>query len=394
MVLVKGSRPAKLEKVVDLLLTPLSPARVYVDLDKLSENLDRLRGLVGPSVKLMPVVKSFGYGLDSRKLAETFEASGADYLGVAYPDEGVALRRHGIHLPIMVQNVLPHEASKVVEHRLDAQISDLDTARRLGAHAQAYGREVGLHLKVDTGMGRAGVLPRAARELAAALVEVPGCKLVGLMTHLAAADEEAHDEFTRAQIASFRELRDDLQDDGIEFEVVHAANSAGSVRFPESHFSMVRSGIGLVGYLDLDAPEESPFAPIIRFVSQVVGVRELPPGHPVGYGLSWRASEGHRRLAVVAVGYNDGYPRHLSNKGWMMIAGTRCPVVGKVCMDVTMVDISDVSDEVSLGDEVVVYGTEPEEPDLADMAALAGTIPYELLTRISPRVRRIYRRER
>lgn len=390
MVLVKGSRPARLEETVNLLLTPLAPAKVYVDLEQLAENLDTLRTLVGPGVQLMPVVKSFGYGLDSRKLAETYEASGADALAVAYPDEGVMLRKHGVKLPIMVQNVLFHEVSKVVEHRLDAQIADLELAKRLGAHASAAGRSVSVHLKVDTGMGRAGVSVREACGLARALKGVSGVDLVGLMTHLAAADEAQHDEFTRGQIAAFAAVRDELEREGMTFRYVHAANSAGAVRFPEARFSMVRSGIGLVGYLDMEAPETQPFRPVIRFVSQVVSVRELEREHPVGYGLSWRTSEEHQSVAVVAVGYNDGYPRHLSNRGWMSVHGVRCPVVGKVCMDVTMLDVSAIREDVRPGDEVVIYGTRAGEPQLTEMASLADTIAYELLTRLSPRVRRIY----
>jgi alanine racemase len=204
------------------------------------------------------------------------------------------------------------------------------------------------------------------------------------MTHFAAADDPDHDDFTRRQVESFDRAVRDLARAGHRPRWVHACNSAAVVRFPGAHHTMVRSGLGLLGYGGVPGT-----APVLRLVTRVVSVKDLPHGHPVGYGLAWRA-DGSRRIAVVALGYNDGYPWALSNRGWMSVRGRRCPVVGRVCMDVTMLDVTGAP-EVASGDEVVVFGPGADEPDLLDLSRAAGTIPYEILTRLSGRLRRIFR---
>ena len=209
------------------------------------------------------------------------------------------------------------------------------------------------------------------------------------MTHLASADEPDGGELTRLQIARFTAFVDEARALGATPRWVHCANTAGAVDWPDARFNLVRSGIGLLGYATIRGA--SPFVPAVRLTTRVVTAKWMSGGESVGYGATWRVPEGERRrIAVVAIGYNDGYPRHLSSVGWMSIRGVRCPVVGRVCMDVTMVDVTALGDGVRAGDEVVVYGTAVEEPPLDEMARLAGTIAYELLTRISTRVRRIF----
>lgn len=388
-VLIKASRPERLERVAELLFSSFGPAIAHIDLERLAQNLQTVRQLVGPEVGVMPVVKSFGYGLDSVRLGRLYVQRGADALAVAYADEGVVLREQGISVPILVQNILPHEVHKVVAHDLSAEVVDIEIVQLLQEVAQKYGKTVRVHIKVDTGMGRCGMLPDDALNTVRAALQSPALEIEGLMTHLASSDD-VDTTFTEAQLERFERFVQQARAAGATPRWVHAANTAAAVRFAHARYDLIRSGIGLLGYADL--PDGNPFVPVLRLTTRVVAVKFLPEGAPVGYGSTWHVPKGGgaRRIAVVAIGYNDGYPRHLSNRGWMEVSGQRCPVVGRVCMDVTMIDVTDVSVPVEKGDLVTVYGHGPTEPALQDMAERADTIAYELLTRISPRVRRIF----
>lgn len=387
-VLLKGSRPARLEGVAEVLFDALAPTRLLIDLDAIRHNFQRIRELVGPDCGVMPVVKAFGYGVDATRLAQTLLSAGASAIAVAYPDEGLALRERGIAAPILVQNIVPAEVEKVVRAGLSAVVPDEAAVLRLEAEAKRQGRRVRVHLKVDTGMGRLGVLPEHAVTLAERIVSSDLLVLDGLMTHLAASESPPHDGFTRAQLARFDAVRSALGERGIRPRWVHAANSSAIARHPEARYTLVRAGIGLLGYADgvaLLEPREA-----LRLVTQVVACKQVPEGHTVGYGATWTAEGRPRRIAVVALGYADGYPIALSSRGWMLVHGVRCAVVGRVCMDVCMLDVTDVPREVLAGDEVVVFGPGPDEPRLAELAREAGTIAYQMLTALSPRIRRIF----
>jgi alanine racemase len=389
-VLLKGSRPEGLEAVAASLLDALSPTHLFIDLDAIVANFRAVRRAAGPGRGVMAVVKSFGYGIDALRIAGTLQRAGVDYLAVAYPDEGVQLRQGGIHVPILVQNLLRMEAEKIVRHGLTAQISDAGQIPWLEAEAQAQQRAVRAHLKVDTGMGRAGATRDQALPLARRIEASDWLILEGLMTHFAAADDPAFDAVTHQQISRFEEVSKSLADAGLEIRWLHAANSAAVARFPEACGTMVRAGLGLFGFADYGPTSRLPQRPSLRLVTRVISVRRLPEGEAAGYGLTFRAEEGDRHLALVAIGYNDGYPWALSNRGWMLVHGHACPVAGRVSMDVTALDVTSLGDRVEPGDEVVVFGPDPGEPDLLALARLAETIPYELLTRLSPRIRRIF----
>jgi len=435
-VLLKGSRPERLESVAAVLFDAVAPARLYVDLDAVLENYRSIRQTVrraagqesGPGPRpergVMAVVKSFGYGLDAVRIARPLERAGIEYLAVAYADEGSALRRQGITTPILVQNILELEAEKLVRHGLTAQVSSAEQIPWLEAEAKAQQRPLRVHLKVDTGMGRAGASLASTKSLAPRITASPWLLLEGLMPHFASADDPDQDAFTLRQIDRFEAVRQDLEKAGIRPRWIHACNSAGLARFPQAHGTMVRAGLGLLGYAVHD--DSLPQRPALRLVTRVISIKEVPAGEAVGYGRTYQAEAGPRRLALVAVGYGDGYPWALSNRGWMSIHGQPCPVAGRVSMDVTSLDVTDLklgtthsastrlaSDlesetqlgsrdlvgdgvegserEVRPGDEVTVFGPADDEPSLLDLAELAGTIPYELLTRISARVRRIFR---
>lgn len=390
-VLLKASRPERLEAIAATLFDAVSPARLYVDLDALLANYRGIRRRLDPGCGVMAVVKSFGYGLDAVRVARALERAGIEYLAVAYPDEGAQLRRSGITTPILVQNLLEMEAEKIVRHGLTAQISSSQQISWLEAEASAQRRAVRVHLKVDTGMARSGAAVSDAAALARLAAASPWLTLEGLMTHFAAAEDPAQDAFTRGQIRRFQEAEAHLSALGLVPRWRHACNSAGLARFPQAHGTMVRAGLALFGYCRFEKAAALEQHPALRLVSHVISVRRIEGGQPLGYGLTYRAPRDGRTIALVALGYNDGYPWSLSNRGWMAVQGHRCPVVGRISMDVTSIDVTEVGGGVAPGDEVTVFGPGPEDPSLGELAELAGTIPYELLTRISHRVRRIFR---
>ncbi len=382
-VLLKGRRPERLERLVATFFDAMAPAVLTVDLDRLVENARAIQAVVAPAA-LMAVVKASAYGVAPVRVALALQHAGVAHFGVAYPDEGAELRRGGVVRPILVQNVLPAEVEKIVTHGLSAQVSHAEQIAWLAAEAARQRRSVRVHVKVDTGMGRAGCEPEEAPHLVEQVLAAEGLVWDGLMTHFAAADDPEADRFTERQIALFDEVVRMLP---ARPRWIHAANSAAIARFPRAAYTMVRSGIALWGY---GLPHERlPCVPALRLTTRVVSVRRIPAHRTVGYGRTWGTGETPRRIAVVALGYADGYPWSLSNRGFMTIGGVRCPVVGRVCMDVTMLDVTAVPD-VRPGMEVVVYGKGPQEPDLVEMAERAGTLPYELLTRLSARVRRVF----
>ncbi|MFT6399103.1 MAG: alanine racemase [Bradymonadia bacterium] len=388
-VLLKGARPQRLERIAPQLYGALSPARAYIDLDGVVDNFRAVQRTAG--VPVMCVVKSFGYGLNARRIGVALERAGASAFCVAYPDEGVELREAGVTGPILVQNVVPSDAEKLTHASLDVEIGDLSQLAAVADHEREA--PINVHLKVDTGMGRAGVSAAGAPALAAAITRAGGLRIRALMTHLAAADEPEHDAYTRSQLAEFRKAIEAVEDAGHAFEWVHAANSAAAARFPEARHSMVRAGISLLGYGSPEIAELTGTRPVLRLVTRVISVKTVEEGAFIGYGLTYQTDVA-LPVALIAIGYGDGYPRALSNRGWVTIDGTRCPIVGRVCMDVTMVDVSAVRREVRPGDEVVIYGPGVDEPNLVELSQLADTIPYELLTRLTARVRRIYGSQR
>lgn len=390
-VLLKGSRPEGLERIAANLFEALAPARLYVDLDAVVANYRAIQKHVGPGTGVMAVVKSFGYGIDAVRIARSLETAGIDYLAVAYADEGVELRDNGITLPVLVQNILATESEKIVRYGLTAQVSSADQIDGLELEARAQQMPVRLHLKIDTGMGRAGTTLEEVEALLSNVRASSWLSLEGLMTHFAAADDPAQDDFTRAQIAHFENARVALRRAGEQPRWEHAANSAALIRFPEAHYSLVRAGLSLLGYCQIPGADILPQLPALRFVTQVIAVKTIPAGGAVGYGRTFRAGDHPLKVALVAIGYNDGYPWALSNRGWMRLGDQRCPVVGRVSMDVTQIDVSRLDREPRPGDEVTVFGPDEKDPSLLDLARLAGTIPYEMLTRISSRVRRIFR---
>ena len=360
-----------------------------VDLDAIAHNLRALRSLLAPSVELCAIVKADAYGHGAVPVSRELEARGVEAFAVATVEEGLELRRAGIRRPILVLGYGFSGIEAVQEHGLAPVIYSPGTAARVSEAARRMKKPLSVHLKLDTGMGRIGLLPEEWKAVVEDLRNNPWIELEGIATHLSCAESDAG--FTRTQLDRFREALG--QAGGLregQANRIHAANSAGIVRHPESVFTMVRPGLLLYGvYPEPGLRDKVAVRPAMTFRTHVLYVKALPPGSPVSYGRTFHTMRASR-IATLPVGYADGYRRDLSNRGWVLIRGCKAPVVGNVTMDLTMVDVTDIPD-VSEGDPVVLFGPAGRAClPVEDLAQEIGTISYELLCAVSRRVPRIY----
>jgi alanine racemase len=370
---------------------------VEVDLDRFAANLRSIRARLhsrpgAPRTELLLVVKADAYGHGAVEMAEAGEREGVACLGVATLHEGIQLRQAGCRLPIVVLSpLLPAEIGEATAHRLDPTVCDLGFARELSAAATQGPEPVRVHVEIDTGMGRIGVREEQAEEFLAALASFPGLRLASLYTHFPDADAEDL-EFSRAQVHRFRALVERLAARGIRPPRLHAANSAGTLNLPEAQFDWVRLGLVAYGHLPPHSVPGVEVAPVMSFKSRLVQIRDLPAGSPVSYGRTFVTSR-PTRSGVVAVGYGHGYSWLLSNRGHMLVRGAKAPIIGRVTMDLTMIDLTEVP-EATLGDEVVLFGEQGEARlPLEEIARQSETLPYEIMCTIGKRVTRIYVRD-
>jgi len=358
-----------------------------IRLPALRHNFLALRSLVPESTGVLAVVKANAYGHGAVPVARALEAEGARMLGVATVEEGLELRQGGVRGPVLVLGgVDAAQAQEAHARGLSAVLFARAQARDLVRAAAAAGRPFPVHVKVDTGMGRLGFLPRDAFAFLAELRSIPELRLEGWMTHLSSADGPAEEdvEFTERQLAAFAEgLPRVRQASGAT--AVHALNSSGILRYRREPFDLVRPGIALYGFSPLPAgAAEVPLRQVMRLVTKIVSLKELPDGHPVSYNRRFLC-RGPRRIAVVPIGYADGYRRGLTGRGKMAVSGRVVDVAGTVCMDHTMLDVTDVPD-AAVGSEVEVMGE--TSMSAGKIAALCGTIPYEILTQVGVRIPR------
>ncbi len=386
-VLIKGARRFGFERIVAALQAQQHGTVLEVNLDALGHNLQHYRRQLQPGTRLMVMVKAFAYGAGSYEVASLLEFQRADYLAVAYADEGVALREAGISLPIMVMNPAPDSFGTLRQFRLEPEIFSFELLHDYLAAARPDAPLPPVHLKLDTGMRRLGFDEADVPALAALLRQhAARLPVASLMTHLAAADEPAHDAFTQAQLAAFRRMSAALEAALGHAVLKHALNSAGILRFPAAQFDMVRLGIGLYG-VDAGGQNNEALRPVSTLRTTISQIKTLPAGHTVGYGRRGTAAPAARRIATLAIGYADGYDRRFGNGvGTVLIHGQVAPLVGSVCMDMCMVDVTDIA-PAQAGDVAVVFGPGLGLPELA---ARIGTIAYELLTNVSERVKRVF----
>ena len=375
---------------------PTKPAETccLVDLSALRANLGAVRRLVGPGVEILAVVKADAYGHGDIETARALCGEGVRRLGVATVAEGVRLRESGIEAAILVLGSLyPGDAASLVRYSLDPVVSNLDLLRHLDAFGAEHGVDVPCHLKLDTGMGRLGLLPDAIEDWLPELDGLGAVKLQGVMSHFAKA-EDPESPSCQGQLHAFQRTLERIRAAGNGLALAHMANSAAILVLPEAHFDMVRPGGMLYGvFSHPPLAERARLAPALTWKTRVLQLKTLPKHSPISYGgtfVTGRTSV----IATLPVGYADGYKRSLSNKAAVLIRGQRAPVVGRVTMDLTMADVTDIA-RVQPGDEVVLLGTQGGEAISAEeMAGWADTISYEILTSISPHIPRYYIRDK
>lgn len=366
-----------------------------VNLTAAEENFNIIREKAKDS-KICCVVKADGYGHGANVLSKLYESLGADFLAVSNIDEAEELRAYGINIPILILGYTPvADAKRLNKLRLTQAVYSLDYAKALSEKCRENNISLDVHIKIDTGMSRIGFMcqsfPRdmgSVDEIAEA-VNLEGLCAKGIMAHFAVADEgEEGCEYTNSQLSAFEKTVEFLKEKGIEFEIIHHANSAGTECYEDAHKSMVRAGIILYGL----APSKKlqgalPLKPLMTLKTSVASVKKIYEGTTVSYGRTFTAQK-DMTVATVTIGYADGYFRDFSSKGYMLLKGKRCPILGRVCMDQTIIDVSSVED-VCIGDEVTVFSAE-EFPTVDDLADFADTINYEIVCAVSKRVPRYY----
>jgi alanine racemase len=366
------------------------PVWAEVDLDAIAHNVAAIKAHVGERVILMAVVKANGYGHGAEPVARASLESGASWLAVNRLGEGVGLRRAGFDAPILVMGYTPPTGAAVA-HGLRLTVTSTALAEPLSAAARQAGKSVPIHVKVDTGMGRFGLLPHELLSFIRALGRLPNLELEGLYTHFAVADL-ADKDYTHQQFANYLEIVAALAREGIEVPIRHVANSAATLDLPETHLDAVRSGIAIYGLHPSSEVEPTlALRPALTLKSRVGRVRTLPAGSSISYGRTF-VTDRATPMALVPVGYGDGYIRLNSNRAAVLVHGQRAPIRGRVCMDQFVVDISGIKG-VQPDDEVVLIGRQGEDVLSAEeVASWAATINYEVVTQLMPRVPRVYRR--
>ncbi|WP_143304545.1 bifunctional UDP-N-acetylmuramoyl-tripeptide:D-alanyl-D-alanine ligase/alanine racemase [Chitinophaga vietnamensis] len=388
-ILVKGARVFEFERIGKLLEQKAHQTILEINLTAISQNVKLYQSMLKPNTKLMAMVKAFSYGSGSFEIANLLQFHGVDYLAVAYADEGVELRRAGITMPIMVMNPEPASFDAILHWHLEPEIYSMGVLMQFLEEVVAAGKtEFPIHIKLDTGMHRLGFVKKDLPELAQVLTSGASLKVQSIFSHLAASEDPAKDALTQQQGRLFYDMSHELQK-ALGYAVIrHIDNSAGITRHPDLQLDMVRLGIGMYG-IDSSKDMQSQLKNVSTLKTTIAQLKQLEPGDTVGYGATWAATV-PSVTATVRIGYADGYPRRLSNgKGKMLIRGKLAPVVGVVAMDMLMLDVTHIPD-VAEGDEVIVFGADlPVE----QLAAWAETIPYEILTGISQRVKRVYYQE-
>ena len=380
-----------------------SLVKAEIDLKAIAHNIKELRRITHPKARLMAVVKANGYGHGAIQVARCALQNGAEILGVARIEEGIQIRNADIEVPILIFGYThPELAADLLEYDLTPTVYSFASAQTLSRAAAPLQKTIKIHLKVDTGMGRLGLLPHNfqpdnsvaisadAIEETLAIASLEGLELEGIFTHFATADS-ADKSYAEDQLNLFINYLNRLRKAGLQPSVRHAANSAALIDIPHSHFDMVRPGIATYGLYPSDEVNKQhvPLKPAMSLKTQIIHLKQVPAGFKVSYGITHETRKA-TTIATVPVGYADGLNRLLSSRGQMLVNGQRAPIIGRVCMDLTMLDVGHI-DNVQMGDEVVIFGQQGNETlSVDEMASLLNTINYEIVSSITARVPRVY----
>jgi len=374
-----------------------------IDLKAIADNVKELRRITQPQARLMAVVKANGYGHGATEIAQCALQNGAESLGVARIEEGIQIRKAGVQAPILIFGyTLPELTADLVQYDLTQTVYSLASAQILSRAAVSLGKKIRIHLKVDTGMGRLGLLPNNFRagnsvaigtdaiDEALAISALQGLELEGIFTHFATADS-ADKSYAEKQIELFSDYLERLHRAGLNPPLRHAANSAALIDMPQSHLDMVRAGIAIYGLYPSGEVNKKKVSlkPAMSLKTRIIHLKKVPAGFYVSYGITHQTPQ-PTTIATVPVGYADGLNRRLSSRGRMLVHGRRVPIIGRVCMDLTMLDVGSIAN-IQIGDEVVIFGRQGNEMLTVDeMAASLDTINYEIVSTISVRVPRVY----
>lgn len=382
-ILIKGARKFEFDKISNTLQQKTHRTVLEINMEAMTHNLNYFRSLLKQGTKIMVMVKAFSYGSGSHEIAGWLEHQRVDYLGVAFADEGIELRKAGITLPIMVMNPNFESFRNLIDYKLEPELYNFTSLEQFSQIAQQYSvRACPVHIKIDTGMKRLGFEPKNIAQLVEKLKVLKGIKVKSVFSHLVASDEAIHDDFTNQQISEFEKITEEINNVLPYNFIRHILNSSGIERFPYAHFEMVRLGIGLYG---ISTTNQSKLMNISTLKTKISQIKTIKANETIGYSRKGKALQ-DTEIAILPVGYADGLNRKLSNgNGKVFINGKSAPYIGNICMDMSMVDLAGI--EANEGDEVIIFG---EQNPISKLAEQIDTIPYEIFTGISRRVKRVY----
>jgi len=371
----------------------LNRAWAEIDLDAIAHNVRQIKEIIGPRVEMMGVVKADAYGHGVPEVVRTLLENGVTQLAVSMLDEAIQIRQMGIDVPILVLSYTdPVRAEEIVNYRVTQTVFSHDLAEALSKAAVKLNKSAKVHIKVDTGMTRVGFMPGySAVKHITEIGKLPGVVIEGLFTHFASADEK-DPEYTKLQFERFINLCNELGRVGIHVPVKHVCNSAGTIQFPEMHLDLVRPGIILYGLYPSREVDKAKISlkPAMALKANVIYVKDVEKDVCISYGRTFKTSR-QSKIATIPIGYADGYTRLLSNKGKVLVNGEIAPIVGRICMDQCMIDVTDLKSEVKVGDEVVLFGCQGGKSiGVEEVADLIGTINYELVCIVGKRLPRVY----
>lgn len=383
-VLIKGDKKVPLDKLTEAFQGSICTNQCIINLAAIESNITTIRHKLPKDTRIMVMVKAQAYGTDDILMAKWLERCGIDLLGVSYVDEAIALKRAGTKQSLFVLNAAPYEAAKVVEWEIEIGVSDKTLIDAIAQEATSKGKCVKVHLHVDTGMSRLGCRPEEALALAQHILTNSSLKLEGIMTHFASADNPEEDPFTHEQVDCFDDVIQQIEANGISIPWKHAANSSAVMRFQLPQYNMVRIGLAIYGLM-------KELRPALSLISRIVGINICKKGETISYGRSYTVTKDTQRIAVIPIGYYDGLHRNYSGKGQVIIRGKFAPMVGNICMDYMMVDVTDIPN-VTVGDSVLIFGEDEYGHFISPehLASQMDSITHELITCLGPRIQRIF----
>lgn len=390
-VLIKGTKKEPIETLIEAFHESINSSLCQINLAAIEHNIKILRKKIPPRTRMMVMVKAFAYGTDAFRIAKFLTTCGIDIIGVSYVEEGIALKKAGIKQDIFVLNAADYEVEQLVKWDLEIGVSSKDLIEHLAKEAKTQNKRIKVHLHIDTGMSRFGCRKEEALELAKLITAFPSLELEGVMTHFASADDVSEDTFTLSQAADLNAVIAELKKEGIDPKWKHAANSAGVLRFSFPEFNMVRVALAIYGLQPTVEKEKNHLRLAVSLFSRIAGINICKKGDTISYGRTYLVEEEEKRVAVIPIGYFDGLHRNYSGRGSVLIRGKKAPMIGKICMDFMMVDVTHIP-EVKVGDPVLIFGEDDHGHYLSpeELALQGNSISHELITCLGPRIQRFF----